>query len=168
MLRLDNLNLPLSYTQEELTALVLRKLKLSPERLTRLTLVKKSVDARNKADIHFVLSVDAQVKDEAEVLRRLKPGIASKAVVPILPPLPKPGFSRPPVVIGAGPAGLFAALTLAKAGANPILIERGKPVEERARDVAAMRQSGILDPESNVQFGEGELSRHPGTAKARI
>ena len=155
MLRLDNMSLPLSYTQEDLTALVLRKLKLSSDRLIRLTLVKKSVDARNKADIHFVLSVDAQVKDEAEVLRRLKPGIASKAVYPAVPPLPKPGFSRPPVVIGAGPAGLFAALTLAKAGANPILIERGKPVEERTRDVAAMRQSGVLDPESNVQFGEG-------------
>ena len=155
MLRLDNLNLPLSYTREELTALVLRKLKLAPERLIRLTLVKKSVDARNKSDIHFVLSVDAQVKDEAEVLRRLKPGIASKAVVPTIPPLPKPGFARPPVVIGAGPAGLFAALTLAKAGANPILIERGKPVDERTRDVEAMRKSGVLNPESNVQFGEG-------------
>ena len=155
MLRLDNLNLPLSYTQAELTALVLRKLKLSPERLLKLTLVKKSVDARNKADVHLVLSVDAQVKDEADVLCRLKPGVASKAVYPAIPPLPKPGFDHPPVVVGAGPAGLFAALTLAKAGANPILIERGKPVEERARDVEAMRQTGVLNPESNVQFGEG-------------
>ena len=155
MLRLDRLSLPLSYTWEDLTALVLRKLKLSSDRLIRLTLVKQSIDARNKADIHYVLSVDAQVKDEADVLRRLKPGIAEKAVYPVIPALPKPGFERPPVVVGAGPAGLFAALTLAKAGAKPILIERGKPVEERTRDVAAMRQSGVLDPESNVQFGEG-------------
>ena len=155
MLRLDRLNLPLSYTQEDLTALILRKLKLSPDRLIKLTLVKKSIDARDKADIHFVLSVDAQVKDEANVLRRLKPGVAQRAAYPVLPALPKPSFERPPVVIGAGPAGLFAALTLAKAGANPILIERGKPVEERTRDVNAMRASGILNPESNVQFGEG-------------
>ena len=155
MLRLDHLNLPLSYTQEDLTALVLRKLKLPADRLIQLTMVKKSIDARNKADIHFVLTVDAKVKDEAEVLRRLKSGVATKATYPTIPPLPKSGFERPPVVVGAGPAGLFAALTLAKAGAHPILIERGKPVEERTRDVAAMRQSGTLDPESNVQFGEG-------------
>ena len=155
MLRLDNLSLPLDYTQEALTALVLRKLKLRPDQLIRVTPVKKSVDARNKADIHFVLSVDAQVKDENDTLRRLKPGVATRAAYPAIPPLPRPGFGRPPVVVGAGPAGLFAALTLAKAGANPILIERGKPVEERARDVAAMREAGVLNPESNVQFGEG-------------
>ena len=155
MLRLDNLNLPLSYTQEDLTALVLRKLKLPADRLQKLTLVKKSVDARNKSDIHFVLSVDAQVKDETDILRRLQPGTATKVVSPVIPPLPRPGFQRPPVVVGAGPAGLFAALTLAKAGACPILIERGRPVEERTRDIAAMRERGTLNPESNVQFGEG-------------
>jgi len=95
------------------------------------------------------------VKDEDALLRRLRPGVASKAKpVPALT-LAKPGFVRPPVVVGAGPAGLFAALTLARAGATPILIERGKPVDERTRSVAAMQKDGTLDPESNVQFGEG-------------
>ena len=155
MLRLDRLSLPLGYSREDLTALVLRKLKLSPDRLISVALVRQSIDARNKSDIHYVLSVDAQIKDENEALRRLKPGVAERASYPVIPALPKPGFERPPVVVGAGPAGLFAALTLAKAGAKPILMERGRPVEERARDVAAMRQSGILDPDSNVQFGEG-------------
>lgn len=155
MLRIANLSLPLTYTTADLAAQIARKLKLPVQAIGAVTLVKKSVDARDKGDVHFVITVDAQVKDEPAVLRRLKPGIAERVTPPAAKPLPRPGFSRPPVVVGAGPAGLFAALTLAKSGARPILIERGKPVEERTRDVAAMRESGVLDPESNVQFGEG-------------
>ncbi len=155
MLRLGNLSLPLDYTEDGLTQLVLRRLKLPASRLVRLTLVKKSVDARDKADVHFVLTVDAEVRDEADVLRHLKRGVAERIVPRTAAPLPRPGFRRPPVVVGAGPAGLFAALTLAQAGACPILIERGKAVAQRAQDVDAMQSGGVLDPESNVQFGEG-------------
>ena len=155
MLRLNNLSLPLDYTEDDLLALAARKLKIQPGRITGMTLVKKSVDARDKGDVHFVIAIDLQVKDENDVLRRLKPGVAEKVTHAPAKPLPKPGFARPPVVVGAGPAGLFAALTLARAGANPILIERGKPVDQRSQDVAAMQKDGVLDPESNVQFGEG-------------
>ena len=155
MLRLDNLSLPLDYALEDLTILAARKLKIQEKAIQAVTLVKQSVDARDKADVHFVVSVDVKVKDEDALLRRLRPGVASKTKPVAALALPKPGFARPPVVVGAGPAGLFAALTLARAGANPILIERGKPVEERTRSVSAMQQDGTLDPESNVQFGEG-------------
>lgn len=155
MLRLERLSLPLDHTRDDLTALVLRRLRIPADRLISLTVVKESVDARDKADIRFVFTADARVRDEADVLRRLKPGVATRVTATPTPPLPRPGFARPPVVVGAGPAGMFAALTLAKAGANPILIERGKPVEERVRDVEAMRRQGSLNPESNVQFGEG-------------
>lgn len=155
MLRLDNLSLPLSYTEEDLLALVGRKLKASAAWIQSVRLVKKSIDARDKSDVHFVLSVDVKVRDEDALLRRLRPGIASKAKPVLTLQLPKSGFRHRPVVVGAGPAGLFAALMLARAGARPILIERGSPVEERTRDVEAMRQRGELNPESNVQFGEG-------------
>lgn len=155
MLRLDNLSLPLHWTMATLTEIVLRKLRIPADMLQSITLAKKSVDARDKADVHFVLSVDVKVKNEDAVCKRLKPGVAHRVSPPVLPPLPQARFLRPPVVVGAGPAGLFAALTLAQAGAKPILIERGKPVDRRTQDVTAMQERGELDPDSNVQFGEG-------------
>jgi len=155
MLRLDNLSLPLGWDMTLLTEAVLRKLRIPADMLQSVTLAKKSVDARDKGDVHFVVSVDVKVKQEDAVLKRLKPGTANRVNPPATPPLPLPKFTRPPVVVGAGPAGLFAALTLAQAGANPILIERGKPVDQRTQDVSAMQKDGVLDPDSNVQFGEG-------------
>ncbi len=155
MLRLDNLSLPLSWDMTTLTEAVLRRLRIPADMLQSVALAKKSVDARDKGDVHFVVSVDVKVRNEEAVLKRLKPGMANRVNPPTQPALPKARFSRPPVVVGAGPAGLFAALTLAQAGANPILIERGKPVDQRTQDVSAMQAEGVLDPESNVQFGEG-------------
>ena len=155
MLRLDSLSLPLDFTPETLNALILSKLKCAPEQLKSVVPLKKAVDARDKADVHFVLSVAVTLKDEAKVLVRLKPGVAAPFTFPKAPTLPKARFEHPPVVVGAGPSGLFAALTLARAGVQPILIERGKPVEERTKSVQMMQEQGILDPESNVQFGEG-------------
>ena len=155
MLRLVNLALPLDYTAEDLRALVSRKLRVPAADLRGISLVRESVDARDKADVHFVLSVDVSLADEASLRRHLKPGVA--VPVPRREPLPMPQarFAHPPVVVGAGPAGLFAALILARAGACPILIERGKAVEERTQDVQALQENAVLDPESNVQFGEG-------------
>ena len=155
MLRIDNLSMPLGWDMTTLTEAVLRKLRIPADMLQSLTLAKKSVDARDKADVHFVVSVDVKVKNEDAVLKRLKPGTANRVNPPQIPPLPQAKFTRPPVVVGAGPAGLFAALTLAQAGANPILIERGRAVDQRTQDVSLMQKEGVLDPDSNVQFGEG-------------
>ena len=153
MLRLSNFPMSLDYTDDSLRKAVLHKLRLSPDQLLSLSLFRRSVDARDKADVHFVLSLDLKVKNEGLLLKK-HASLTTVNPSPV-PPLPPARFSVPPLVVGAGPAGLFCALELARAGACPILIERGKPVEQRSRDVDRMTAEGILEEESNVQFGEG-------------
>ncbi len=153
MLRLSGLKAPLDYTEDSLRSLLLKKLSLPDRQLLSFRLVRRSVDARDKGEVHFVLTVDLKVKDENAAMKRNKS--LSRAPAPASPPLPKSAMKTRPLVVGAGPAGLFCALTLARAGALPLLIERGKAVEERTRDVDRMGAEGILDPDSNVQFGEG-------------
>ncbi len=156
MLRLSGLPLPLDAGEKELRILAAKKLSMPLSDISALRIVKKSVDARDKGDVHFVYSVDVSLQQEDAVLGRLRFGTAMKVEEGKPPkPLPKAAFHRRPVVAGAGPAGLFAALTLARAGASPILVERGKAVEERARDVDALMQRGLLNEESNVLYGEG-------------
>ena len=153
MLRISNFPVPLDYTEAQLEKLLKRKLGIPEEQPLGFSLYRRSVDARDKGDVHFVLSLDLRVRNEDAVLKKNKNCVRIQETLP--PSLPTPRFRRPPLVVGAGPAGLFCALTLARARANPILIERGKPVGERTEDVARMTERGELDPESNVQFGEG-------------
>ena len=153
MLRCSNLSLPLDYTEEVLRAAVFKKCGIPSSCLLSCSVVKRSVDARNKSDIHFVVTVHFKVKNEQSLLKQCR----FLSVVPGVPPfsVPSARFSSPPLVVGAGPSGLFAALILARSGANPVLIERGRSVESRTADVEKLSAEGILDPESNVQFGEG-------------
>ena len=119
-----------------------------------LHIVRRSVDARRKNDVHFTYTVDASVRDEATALARCKDA-APAPTYRYTPPLPtRPTDSRP-VIVGFGPAGMFAGLVLAMAGLRPIILERGESGENRAKKVAALRRLGVLDTESNLQFGEG-------------
>ena len=153
--RISSIKLPLAHTKEDLFAAVRREgLRFAAEDLR---IVRKSIDARDRADIRFVYTVDLP-RSKTGLLKR---AAASKKLQEITetvyaPPLPLADFAgQPPVVVGCGPAGLFAGLILAEAGLRPLLIERGGPVEERRADVNALWEKDCLDEDSNVCFGEG-------------
>ena len=141
---------------EELSALkgkAARALGCKAREIRECKLVKRSLDARKKNDIHYVCAVAVSLPEEGRYLRRPR-----KDIAPYTPPvyeIPKVTSDQRPVVVGFGPAGMFAALVLARAGARPIVLERGQAVEQRTAAVEAFRQGGPLDPENNVQFGEG-------------
>ena len=159
MLRLSDLALPLDHTPEDLEAAIVARLGLKPGQLQRFSLVRRGNDARRKSAIKLVYVLDVAVADEAAVL-------AAHAADSHVRPTPDTTYTPPvhapagwagerPVVIGAGPCGLLAALILAQMGLKPILIERGKAVRERTKDTWGLWRRSELNPESNVQFGEG-------------
>jgi uncharacterized FAD-dependent dehydrogenase len=158
MLRVSEIKLPLDHGPEALKSALLKKLRASAKELARFTVFKRGIDARKRSAISYVYIVDAEVADEADVLRRAK----KDPHVTRTPNLDYPGATRAPsvsflrpVVIGAGPCGLFAGLILAQAGYRPIIVERGKVVRERTKDTWGLWRRSVLNPESNVQFGEG-------------
>ncbi|KKM11733.1 hypothetical protein SY88_07215 [Clostridiales bacterium PH28_bin88] len=157
-LRIAELRLGLEHTPEEVRREAARRLGISPEALRQVWVVRQAVDARRKQGIGFVYTVDVLVEDDTG---RKALGLNIPSVGPVAEPKPRQltrGQERlpyPPVVVGAGPAGLFAALSLARWGYRPLLLERGREIARRTRDVEAFWQGGDLDPSSNVQFGEG-------------
>ncbi len=155
LLKIESIKLSPGADMGVLTAEAARILKVREKELQSLRVLRRSVDARE--EVTMVYTVEAAVKDEAAVLKRCR----SKKVSRVqrspgyLLPAPLPAPDIPPVVAGAGPAGLFAALVLARAGLRPILLERGRPVERRKANVDRFWATGELDLTSNVQFGEG-------------
>jgi uncharacterized FAD-dependent dehydrogenase len=158
MLRLTEVKLPLDHPDSALKAAVLKRLGLGEADLIGFSVFRRGHDARKKSDIHFVYTLDIEVRNEAAVLKRLR-GDRHVSVTPdmayrFVAQAPATLTERP-VIIGMGPCGLFAGLILAQMGFRPIILERGKAVRERTQDTWGLWRKGKLNPESNVQFGEG-------------
>ena len=157
MLRIQELKLPLDHPEPALRQAILKRLGVSDQNLVSFTVFKRAYDARKTSAIQLIYTIDADVKDEPSVLKRLS---RDKQIVPTpdldyRPPLQAQSGAKRPVVVGMGPCGLFAGLLLAEMGFNPIILERGKIVRERTVDTFKFWRKGVLNPGSNAQFGEG-------------
>jgi uncharacterized FAD-dependent dehydrogenase len=159
MLRITELKLPLDHADEELRPALVQRLGIDSDELLDFTLFKRSYDARKKStELQFIYTIDFQVRDEATLLKRLShdkhltaaPDVSYKVVGQAPADL-----SERPLVVGFGPCGIFAGLLLAQMGFKPIILERGKEVRQRTKDTWGLWRKNVLNPESNVQFGEG-------------
>ena len=150
MLRLDNIKIKQDLSNEEVFDIACSKYKINKKDITFWNISKKSIDARKKIDVHYNYSFDVLVKNENKYkyIQKL-PELKLQKIKVIR------NSKYSPVIVGAGPAGLFAALTFVQNGIKPIIIEQGKTVEERKKDVDIFLKTGKLNTSSNVQFGEG-------------
>jgi uncharacterized FAD-dependent dehydrogenase len=162
MLRITELRLPLEHAEGALRPAIVSRLGIRDAELASFTVVKRAYDARKKTAIQLIYTLDCEVEGLASVLAR-HAGDAQVRPAPdvryrVVGHAPADFFAegRPrPLVVGFGPCGLFAALILAQMGLRPIVLERGKAVRERTQDTWGLWRKGVLEPESNVQFGEG-------------
>jgi len=164
MIKISNIKIPVGHEQHALLLAITKRLKVSQSQIVSYQIIKRSLDARKKPKLYFVYHVLVECKtDETRILKALNKGINDKQKdieiyhQPISEPL-KLGeitLKHRPVIIGAGPAGLMAALLLAEHGFMPIVLERGQDVDKRAKDIDDFWKTGKLNIDSNVQFGEG-------------
>jgi uncharacterized FAD-dependent dehydrogenase len=157
MLRLTELKLPLDHAQVELETALLERLGIAVDELVAFSVFRRAVDARKRSAIVLIYTLDVEVRDEKALLRRLN-GDRNVSVAPDMDyrfVTHAPANATRPVIIGTGPCGLLAALVLAQMGFRPIILERGKVVRERTKDTWGLWRKSVLNPESNVQFGEG-------------
>lgn len=155
MIRISQLKISISQSKSLLPELIAKHLKINRKDIINFTIYKESIDARRGA-IVFVYTVDVKVKNEEVILAKKLPGVKPTPDMQYnSPPKITQAPAIPPIVVGFGPAGMYAALLLAQCGYNPIVLERGEAINERTASVENFWNNGILNPESNVQFGEG-------------
>jgi uncharacterized protein len=158
MIRITELRLAIDHAPEALEVAIVRFLKIAPKDLISFEVFKRSYDARKNVALAFIYTVDVSVKDEAQVLTHFAGNVhvrpSPDTRYHFIAKAPQKIQQRP-VVIGFGPCGIFAALLLAQMGFKPIVLERGKAVRERTQDTWGLWRKNTLNPESNVQFGEG-------------
>lgn len=157
MIRISQIKLPINHSDNDLEKKVCKLLHIDKSALVSIDVSKKSLDARKKPELMFVYTVDVVLKNENKINKKILSGNIAKynPVKYEFNAFGSEKLSHRPVIIGMGPAGLFAAYLLAKNGYKPIILERGKSVEERKEDVDKYWETGVLDVTSNVQFGEG-------------
>jgi len=159
MIRINELQLPLDHSADALRTAIVARLKINDAQLLDFSVFKRSYDARKKnSEITFVYIIDATLANEAPVLKRFAEdrNVRPAPDTAYYPVAQAPeGLTERPLIIGFGPCGLFAALTLAQMGFKPIVLERGRDVRSRTKDTWALWRNKVLSPESNVQFGEG-------------
>lgn len=157
MIQITQLKLPYHHTEAELENKIRKTLKLPQGQKVTYRIIKKSIDARKKPELFLVYSCQVSCENESAIVKKAKNASVTLAKPKsyVLPESGDEALKYPPLIIGAGPAGLFASFVLVEAGYHPILIERGKCVEERTKDVLRFWETGVLDTTSNVQFGEG-------------
>lgn len=153
MIRINNIKVPLDFDFTHLRKFAAEKYGISSKKIYDIRLAKKSVDARKKNDVHFIISLDIKVEDEHHIMKKINSAVIIEPYKYNIKHLES--TDEQPVVVGFGPAGMFAALILAESGAKPIILERGGDVDARCMAVEVFRNGGKLDPECNVQFGEG-------------
>lgn len=156
MIIIRNIKLPLGKSEKSLKALAAKALRIDEKLITRLTITKKSIDARKKPEVYYLYSVAVSVKgDEKRILNKNAKNSNIAEYRPFSYEIPSVMSKTRPVIVGFGPAGMFAGLVLSKAGLQPIIIERGSDVTARTKAVKLFWETGKLDTSSNVQFGEG-------------
>ena len=174
MININQIKLPVGHKKKELEAQIRKILRLSDREAFSYEIEKRSLDARKKPNLYYVYNVLVKVDREAQILKKVhNPNVfVAKETRYLFPPADFQRISHAPetagnekfsqkkphhrpVIVGAGPAGLFAAYQLTEAGFAPIILERGKRVEDRQADVERFWETGVLEPDSNVQFGEG-------------
>ena len=157
MIRINQLKLPIEHTEDSLKGKVSQVLRIAPDKIKSMKIVKQSVDARKKDRIMFIYSIDIATDREEDIVHKAKnPNVVMETEKQY--EFPKSGTERlkyRPVIIGSGPAGLFCGLMLAQHGYQPVILERGEDVDARTKKVSEFWETGKLDPSSNVQFGEG-------------
>ncbi len=157
MIRINEIRLGLDEEEKELNKKAAKLLKINEKYIKKLTIYKKSIDARKKDDVHFTYSVDVEISlDEQQICAKCKSPKVSLAK-PYRYEIPENNrvSKYRPIIVGFGPAGMLAGLILAEAGLRPIILERGKAIEERQKDVNEFWTKRRLNEESNVQLGEG-------------
>ena len=159
MIRIHEIKLSVAHTEEDVRRKAAKLLRVEPSAFLRFTIIRRSIDARKKPELYVVYTVEVEVAGQEQVLKKAR---AKKGQIQAgdwkpycFPSAGKKELSHRPIIVGTGPAGLFCGYMLAKAGYQPLLLERGQDVKTRLADVERFWQDGILNPASNVQFGEG-------------